>query len=75
MSVYFIVDRTNCHIKIGASGKVPHRLNEGIAILDANTAPEDLQSCMRMLLNEGVTDTYELARSLSIRHARNTTCF
>jgi ATP-dependent helicase Lhr and Lhr-like helicase len=40
-------------------------VNEGIAVLVANTSPDELRNCLRTLLKEGVPDAYELARSVA----------
>lgn len=40
-------------------------MNEGVAILVANTSPEELWNCLQMLLKEGVPDAYELARTVA----------
>jgi ATP-dependent Lhr-like helicase len=40
-------------------------MNEGIAILVANTSPDELRNCLQALLKEGVPDTYELARKVA----------
>jgi ATP-dependent Lhr-like helicase len=39
-------------------------VNEGIAVMVANVTPNDLKSCLHLLLKEGLPDTYELARSV-----------
>lgn len=39
-------------------------INEGIAILVANSSPDDLRNCLRGLLKEGMPDAFELARSV-----------
>jgi len=40
-------------------------MNEGVAILVANTSPDELQNCLQALLKDGVPDAYELARTVA----------
>jgi ATP-dependent Lhr-like helicase len=39
--------------------------NEGIAVVVFNSSTDELKSCLRTLLKEGLPDTYELARSVT----------
>jgi ATP-dependent Lhr-like helicase len=40
-------------------------INEGVAILVANTSPDELRNCLLLLLKEGMPDAYELARMVA----------
>jgi ATP-dependent Lhr-like helicase len=39
-------------------------VNQGIAVVVANTSPDELQNCLRMLMADGLPDVNELARAV-----------